>query len=70
MIDIKKAIKIDPELAKLSDIELTEVLNSLYGSTQLFFDMWWNKSKKKSGSKKPIRLLRSGEPSGTLSLWS
>lgn len=40
MITIAQARKIDPEVETLSDEELIELLNDIYGLGQLAFEKW------------------------------
>lgn len=50
MISIEQARKIDPELACLSDEELSALLRDMYETTDLAFDLWWMEN----GSKNPV----------------
>lgn len=63
MLSIEQMLKIDPDLANLSDADLEELRASLYESAQLAFDIYWAK---KHDSKNPIGLLPSSEPDPTL----
>lgn len=51
MLTLLELRKIDPELANLTDDELTALRADLYQTAQLAFDKWWTE---KSGSKNPV----------------
>jgi hypothetical protein len=63
MLSIDQMLKIDPDLADLSDAELEELRGSLYESAQLAFEIYWAK---KHGSKNPVGLLPSQEQGHTI----
>lgn len=54
MISTEQMLKIDPELAGLSQDELIELRAALYESAQLAFEVYWSK---KNGSKNPVGSL-------------
>jgi len=62
MLSLEKLRKIDPELANLSDEELTAFRADLYETTQLAFDAWWAER----GSKNPIGSSPAQQELGTL----
>ena len=51
MLTTQQMLKIDPELATLSEAELEQLRADMYGMAQLGFDIWWTR---KSGSKSPV----------------
>lgn len=54
MLSLESLKKIDPEIAHLSDDELTKIRQSFYDFGQLMFDDWYQQ---KFGSKNPIGSL-------------
>lgn len=58
MLSLDQLRKIDPDLANLSDEQLTAIRADLYQTTQLAFEVWWLE---KSGSKFPVRSSPSSE---------
>lgn len=50
MLEFDRIRKLHPELNELSDSELKEAVDALYGFAQLAFDIW-------NGSKNPVRVL-------------
>ena len=56
MLSIEQLKRIEPELTKLSEEELSELRETLYRMAQFAFDVWWHR---KSGSKNPVGLFPS-----------
>jgi len=54
MLSIEQARKIEPELQSLTDEEVLDILNDMYGLGQLAFEKW---AKEKAGSKNPQWVL-------------
>ena len=54
MISLDECKKIQPELAGLSDEEVTKIRELMYGLGQLVFETW---NEKKSDSKNPLGSL-------------
>lgn len=54
MIQIEQARKIEPALEKLSDGQILDILNDMYGLSQLAYEKWMMN---KNGSKNPTRVL-------------
>lgn len=63
MLSRQQIIKIDPELAALSEADFQEVTTSLYLAAQLAFDVYWTK---KHGSKSPVGSLPSDKNNGNV----
>ena len=54
MLTLEQMLRIDPELASLTEEELEELRSALYETAQLGFDIYWSE---KSGSKNPTGSL-------------
>lgn len=63
MLSVEQMLKIDPELADLSEADLIELQSSLYETAQLAFDVYWTR---KHGSKNPVGSFPSLGQEGTL----
>lgn len=62
-IDIEKARKIDPCLFSVSEVEISEAINTLYELAELAFETYWNE---KDGSKSPFGSLQLSNDNTTL----
>ena len=58
MISLEQCRKIEPDLEKLSDEEVTKIRNLMYGLGQLIYETW---DEERSGSKFPLGSLTSKE---------
>lgn len=56
MITLEQCRKIEPDLEKLSDEEVTKIRNLMYGLGQLIYETW---DEERSGSKNPLGSLTS-----------
>lgn len=54
MLTVDQARKIEPALEKLSDEQVLDIINDMYGLSQLAFEKW---TIEKNGSKNPTRVL-------------
>lgn len=55
MLTIAQARKIEPMLEKLSDEQILDILEDMYGLSQLAYEKW---TRGKTSSKNPTRVLR------------
>ncbi len=67
MLTREQLIKLDPNLAYLSEDDFNKLREALYQTAQLSFEVWWLQ---KSGSKNPIGLFTLPISKATLPLWS
>lgn len=58
MLSLEQCRKIDPSLKELSDEELLQVCDDLYGLGKLALDNFARVMRKNEGSKNPQRVLR------------
>ena len=65
MLTSKQMLKIDPELAELSEADLSELQQALYDTAQLAFEVYWTK---KHGSKNPLGLLANSPVNGIMDI--